>query len=134
MKMLRDRPVPVPGDRAGTSPHAKDDRQTRRSLIMRRLSSAGLVLPRGTGLRELTRRQRAGVITRGIIQLGLLTAALRDLRRRPADAVRGPKAVWVAVSGVNYLGLGPLAYFAFGRRRPGPGTGSTAAHANRSDN
>jgi hypothetical protein len=98
---------------------------------MRRLSSAGLVLPRGTGWHELTRRQLAGAITRGTIQLGLLAAALRDLRRRPADAVRGPKAVWVAVSGVNYLGLGPLAYFAFGRRRPGPP--STAAHANTSD-
>jgi hypothetical protein len=84
---------------------------------MRWLSSTALVLPRRTPWRELTRRQRAVVITRGLVQFGLLVAALRDLRKRPPDGIRGPKAVWVAVSGVNYLGLGPLVYFAFGRRR-----------------
>jgi len=48
-------------------------------------------------------------------QLGLLAAALSDLRRRPADAVNGDKRLWAAVSCVNVLG--PLAYFAFGRKR-----------------
>jgi hypothetical protein len=84
---------------------------------MRWLSSAALVLPRRTAWSELTRHQRAAVITRGVVQFGLLAAALRDLRKRPADGIRGPKAVWVAISGVNYLGLGPLVYFMFGRRR-----------------
>jgi hypothetical protein len=104
---------------------------------MRGLSSTGLVLPRRTPWHELTGRQRAGVITRGTVQLGLLAAALWDLRRRPAAAVRGPKAVWVVVSGVNYLGLGPLTYFAFGRRRPAqgipPDADPSADHANQSD-
>jgi hypothetical protein len=85
---------------------------------MRVLSSTALVLPRRARWQALTGRQRAALITRGTVQLGLLGAALWDLRSRPAGQIRGRKPVWVAVCGVNYLGLGPLAYFAFGRRRP----------------
>jgi hypothetical protein len=134
MKTLRARPVPVPGDRAVMSQDGRDgDRRARRAAIMRWFSSAGLVLPRRTRWHDLTGRQRAMVITRGTVQIGLLAAALKDLRRRPADAVRGPKVVWVVVSGVNYLGLGPLAYFAFGRRRPAPGISPDADHATHSD-
>jgi hypothetical protein len=39
---------------------------------------------------------------------------LRDLARRPSANVRGPKALWVAACVVQPIG--PLAYFAFGRR------------------
>jgi len=47
-----------------------------------------------------------------ILQLGLMIAALVDLRRRPST--RGPKSVWLLV--VVFFGLlGPLAYFLFGR-------------------
>lgn len=95
---------------------AHDHNAAGRSVIMRRLSSVGLVLPRRTPWHALTGRQRAMVISRGAVQLGLLAAALRDLHRRPTEQIRGPKAIWVAVSAVNYLGLGPLAYFIFGRR------------------
>ena len=87
-----------------------------RSAVMRGLSAVGVVVPHGTPWRDLTNGQRAAIITRGAVQFGLLAAALLDLRRRPADQIRGHKAVWVAVSGVNYLGLGPIVYFAFGRR------------------
>ena len=48
-------------------------------------------------------------------QLGLLAAALNDLRRRPPEQVRGDKRLWVLASFVNLLG--PLAYLSFGRRR-----------------
>ncbi len=65
--------------------------------------------------RQLSARQRAGVVSAGSVQVGLLAAALADLRRRPAERVNGSKAVWTAVSFINFLG--PLAYFAFGRRR-----------------
>ena len=64
----------------------------------------------------MTSGQQAAMITRGAAQFGLLAAALWDLRKRPADQIRVRKVVWVAVTAVNYLGLGPLAYFAFGRR------------------
>ncbi|MBX5442622.1 MAG: PLDc_N domain-containing protein [Solirubrobacteraceae bacterium] len=64
---------------------------------------------------ELSPRQRAATLTAVAVQLSLLTAALTDLRRRPASEVRGPKRAWVLASFVNFVG--PLAYFAFGRRR-----------------
>jgi hypothetical protein len=64
---------------------------------------------------DLSTRQRSGVAGAGLVQLALLVAALVDLRRRPAEQVNGKKAIWAAVSFVNFVG--PLAYFAFGRRR-----------------
>jgi hypothetical protein len=64
--------------------------------------------------RDLSGRQRAGITGAGVVQLGLLAAALADLRRRPAKRVRGSKRVWFGVSFVNFVG--PLAYFAFGRK------------------
>ena len=61
-------------------------------------------------------------MVRGALQLGLLAAALNDLRRRPASQIRGPKPLWVAISFANYLGVGPIAYFLLGRRRRWPCT------------
>jgi len=82
------------------------------------LDSWGVALRHRTPWRELTPRQRKAMMVRGAFQLGLLSAALYDLRRRPASQVKGPKALWVAISLANYLGAGPIAYFLFGRRRP----------------
>ncbi len=64
---------------------------------------------------DLTARQQAAVIAGAVVQLALQGAALRDLRKRPAEAIRGPKAAWAAASFVNTLG--PLAYFAVGVKR-----------------
>ena len=47
--------------------------------------------------------------------MSLQIAALVDIRRRPAEQIKGRKAAWVAVSFINTFG--PLAYFKFGRRR-----------------
>jgi hypothetical protein len=69
------------------------------------------------GWSGLTARQRRGVVVRGAAQMGLLFAAARDLRRRPASQVRGKKWVWAPVIAVSYLGLGPLTYLLGGRRR-----------------
>jgi hypothetical protein len=74
-------------------------------------------LPSGVPWRERTTKQRLRIILQAGIQLGLLVVALYDLRKRPADQVRGPKRIWALVCGVNYLGLGPIAYFLIGRRR-----------------
>jgi len=71
--------------------------------------------PQARTLRDLTGPQRALLGALVAIQLGLLAAALLDLRRRPARKVRGDKRLWVAASFVNYAG--PLAYFAYGRKR-----------------
>jgi hypothetical protein len=44
-------------------------------------------------------------------------AALIDLARRPASAVRGSKAAWmVSITLVNSLGVLPIVYFLRGRR------------------
>lgn len=67
--------------------------------------------------RDLTPRQRVGVIVGASVQFALAAAAWRDLANRPAALVNGPKAVWALVIGVNFLG--PLAYFAGGRRPRG---------------
>jgi hypothetical protein len=81
------------------------------------LDSWGVALRRRTPWRELTSRQRQAMIVRGALQVGLLAAALTDLRRRPAGQIRGPKPLWAAISFANYLGAGPIAYFLLGRRR-----------------
>jgi hypothetical protein len=55
-----------------------------------------------------------GVVLEGIVKL----LALRDLKRRPADEVRGPKWLWGGVIAVaNSAGLVPASYFVLGRRR-----------------
>jgi hypothetical protein len=59
--------------------------------------------------------QRAAIMGAGAVQLALLGAALSDLAQRPSAGVNGSIRVWAAVSFVNFVG--PLAYFAFGRRR-----------------
>ena len=62
---------------------------------------------------ELASRQRTGIMLAGVVQIGLQTATLVDLHRRPARRVRGDKRLWVAGSFVNFAG--PIAYFMRGR-------------------
>jgi Phospholipase_D-nuclease N-terminal len=64
---------------------------------------------------DLAPRARAGIAVGGAVQLGLLAAALRDLRRRDPAQLRGPRWLWTLLAFVNIVG--PLAYFAVGRRR-----------------
>jgi hypothetical protein len=87
------------------------------SAVMRVLSSPAVMLPPGVPWRDRTNKQRLRMILQGAIQLALLTAALWDIRRRPADQIRGSKRLWALVSGVNFLGVGPITYFLIGRRR-----------------
>jgi len=63
---------------------------------------------------DLTQAQRRAVYLGGAVESVLTIAALRDLARRPAGGVRGPKAAWVLACAVQPFG--PLAYFAVGRR------------------
>ena len=64
---------------------------------------------------ELSDRQRALLLVAAAAELSLKIAALIDIKRRPADRIRGPKALWRAAMAVNLLG--PLSYFAIGRKR-----------------
>lgn len=65
--------------------------------------------------KDLTKGQRARVISLGAVQMALQTAAIRDITKRPAYLVKGPKAAWIAGTFINFFG--PVAYFVFGRRK-----------------
>jgi hypothetical protein len=68
------------------------------------------------GWRDLTATQQKAVVAGAAVEVVLTVTVLRDLARRPADEVRGPKLLWVLSCVVQPLG--PLAYLAFGRRTP----------------
>lgn len=65
---------------------------------------------------ELPTSSKVLVVVGAVIQFALQGAAVRDLKRRPAAEINGPKALWGAVSFINFIG--PLAYFVVGRKRP----------------
>ena len=63
---------------------------------------------------DLTETQKRLVYVGGAIEAVMTAVALKDLARRSADEVRGPKAVWVLACFVQPVG--PIAYLAAGRR------------------
>lgn len=69
--------------------------------------------PKQQKWREMSGGRRALVVVVGAAQVALTAAAFRDLARRPADQVNGPKLAWGLALLVNWVG--PLTYFAKGR-------------------
>ena len=66
---------------------------------------------------ELTGQQRGLVVAGVVVDSVAKVVALRDLRRRPAARIRGPKWLWgTAVALTGSLGAVPALYFAVGRR------------------
>ena len=63
---------------------------------------------------DLTPGQQKATVVAGVVQAVLALAAWRDLARRPADEVNGPKGLWAGVIAINFVG--PIAYFLRGRR------------------
>ena len=76
-----------------------------------------IIMPRNKKWGDLTAREKAPFVVRGIVQFALLAAALADIHRRPAEEIRGSKWLWSTVAFANFMGIGPIAYFAFGRKR-----------------
>jgi Phospholipase_D-nuclease N-terminal len=66
---------------------------------------------------DLSDRTRKLIVAAAVIEASLKAVALADLRRRPASQVRGSKWAWLPALLVNSAGIGPLAYWFFGRRR-----------------
>lgn len=62
---------------------------------------------------EISVVSRWRIVVLAVIQLALQFVALRDLVKRPAAEVRGPKGAWAAASFLNFFG--PIAYLTFGR-------------------
>ncbi len=76
-----------------------------------------IFMPRNKKWSDLSARQKAPFVIRGIVQWALLAVALADIYRRPAEEIKGSKWLWVAASLMNFMGIGPVAYFFFGRKR-----------------
>lgn len=71
---------------------------------------------RWSDLSEGTRRL---IIAAAVADSILKGAALVDIKRRPANQIRGPKWLWVPVIVVvNSAGVVPISYFVLGRRPP----------------
>ena len=65
-------------------------------------------------VKDLSPPQRLLAMVVAAVSLGLVTAAERDLQRRPSGEVRGSKWLW-RVACLNAIGA--LAYFRWGQRR-----------------
>ena len=75
---------------------------------------------RGRRWSDLSERNRRLVVVGAVLEGALKIAALIDLKRRPATEIRGRKWIWATVVIlVNSVGVVPLAYLLFGRRRRG---------------
>ena len=67
---------------------------------------------------DLSERTRKLIIATAVADGALRLAALVDIKRRPSDQIRGRKWLWAAVVAiVNSVGIVPISYFVFGRRR-----------------
>lgn len=66
---------------------------------------------------DLSTVQRSAVVMAGVSDVALKAIALTDLRRRPAEQVKGPKWAWLLVILVNSAGLTSMSYLVFGRRK-----------------
>ena len=62
---------------------------------------------------EMSAAQKSVSVALVIIQFTMAATAWRDLARRDANQVRGPKWRWALVIGANFFG--PVAYFRRGR-------------------
>jgi hypothetical protein len=65
--------------------------------------------------KELSPMAKFGTISAALVQLSMLVAAQRDIARRPAEQIRGSKALWRVATLVNFVG--PGSYFTFGVKR-----------------
>lgn len=65
--------------------------------------------------KDLSPTAKFGTITAAVVQLSLLVAAQTDITRRPANQIRGSKAMWRVATLINFVG--PGTYFTFGVKR-----------------
>ncbi len=66
---------------------------------------------------DLSERNRRIITIVAIVEAALKAAMLIDLKRRPAEQVKGSKRMWAFSTIVNSAGIIPLVYFIFGRRK-----------------
>jgi hypothetical protein len=64
---------------------------------------------------DLSKGQQTAMLVAGSIQLSLAATAYADLVTRDPEELNGSKGKWAAIIAINFVG--PIAYFARGRRR-----------------
>ena len=64
---------------------------------------------------EYSPAARTAIVVAGVVEMVVTSIALRDLTRRPASAVRGPKMLWRL--GLLVQPIGSPLYLLLGRRR-----------------
>jgi hypothetical protein len=64
--------------------------------------------------RGLSPREQRGLWVLVVLELILIVAAQRDIQRRAAADIRGPKLLWRVIATQNLVG--PLAYYVIGRK------------------
>jgi hypothetical protein len=64
---------------------------------------------------DLSDRSKTVILVLASIQMSLAVTAWIDLIRRPANLVRGSKAICAAVIAITFVG--PAVYFRLGRRK-----------------
>jgi len=65
--------------------------------------------------KEMSPAGRTGIVVVGIVQMAMMLAAQRDISKRPAELINGPKAAWRMAALINFIG--PMGYYVFGRKR-----------------
>jgi hypothetical protein len=73
----------------------------------------------------MSKAQRISVMVSGVLNMALLVAAQRSIAKTPDSNIRGKKAVWRAVSFINFFG--PVSWFVLGRRRDSALVGGSPA-------
>jgi hypothetical protein len=67
---------------------------------------------------DLSEGKRRLIMVAAVAEGILKLAALIDIKRRPAEQIRGPKWLWAtSIAVFSSAGVLPISYFAFGRRR-----------------
>ena len=66
---------------------------------------------------DLSPRTRKILLVAGAVEAALKVFMLADLRGRDPSQVRGSKKLWAISAVVNSMGIVPVSYFLFGRRR-----------------
>ena len=63
---------------------------------------------------DLSPAQKKLVVVTGVVEFAATAWCARDLHRRPASQVRGPKVLWAPA--LSAQPFGPIAYVVWGRK------------------
>ena len=64
---------------------------------------------------DMSPMQKKLVVVTGIAEVAVTAWCAKDLKKRPAELVRGPKLLWGPALSVQPVG--PIAYLVWGRKR-----------------